>query len=179
MSEEVTPAPPPEQEAYAQALAAYESARVVLEECLRALHRKGQYPSPVPAVRFNLPDERTGVVYRAKIGAGKESLKFYITPGCYPDGRVGEIFVVAEKEGSYVSGLLDAFATVVSIALQYGVPLEKLTKKLMFTRFEPSGFTRHSGVGQATSVIDFIMRWLAFRFEPQIMEGYTREGGQP
>lgn len=176
MSEEA-PKPPPEVEAYAQALAAYESARVVLEECLRGMRRIGQYPSPVAAVRFNLPDERQGVTYRAKIGVGDTSIKFYITPGCYPDGKVGEIFICAEKEGTYVSGLLDALATTISIALQYGVPLEKIVKKLMFTRFEPNGYTKHAGVGMTTSVVDFIVRWLAFRFEPAMMEGYKKPGG--
>lgn len=180
MSEESSTPSSPEMDAYAQALGSYNSAKMVLEECLRVLHNKGLYPSPVASVRFNLPDERAGVNHRGKLGFGPGSLKFYIRPGLYPDGKVGEIFVDAEKTGSFEGGLLDAFATVFSLALQYGVPLEKIVKKLMFTRFEPSGPSRSEKIGMATSVVDYLVRWLAYRFEPAIMEGFERpKGGSP
>jgi|WetSurSiteA1Bulk_404760.scaffolds.fasta_scaffold09697_3 hypothetical protein len=177
MSEESV-ANSPEMDAYLISLHEYESAKKILEECLRALHRKGNYPSPATSIRYNLPDERSGVTYRGKLGMGKSSLKFYIRPGLYSDGKVGEIFIDAEKQGSFEGGLLDSFATVFSLALQYGVPLEKIVKKLMFTRFEPSGTTRHEKIGIATSVVDFLVRWLAFRFEPSIMVEYERAIGE-
>ena len=174
------PEPPPELMEYQRAFEVYESGRRRLETALRLVQKNLKYnPSPPPTVRFHLPEERQSVTYRAKIGSGPGSLKFYVTPGLYPDGKLGEIFVVAEKEGSYVSGLLDAFAIVTSLALQHGVTLEKIVTKLRFSRFEPCGFTKHPKIGHATSVIDYIMRWLAYRFEPSIMEGFERPAGGP
>jgi ribonucleoside-diphosphate reductase alpha chain len=91
------------------------------------------------AVRRKLPDERRAITHKFDI-QGHEG---YITVGLYDDGKPGEIFLVMSKEGSTISGLMDAFATSVSLALQYGVPLEVLVKKFAHTRFEPSGFTKN------------------------------------
>jgi len=112
------------------------------------------------AVRHRLPDERHAVTHKFSIG-GHEG---YVTVGLYSQGQPGEIFVVMAKEGSTISGLMDAFATSISMALQYGVPLKTLVQKFSHTRFEPSGFTRNPQVPFAKSITDYIFRWLASRF---------------
>ncbi len=111
-------------------------------------------------VRRHLPDERRSITHKFSI-AGHEG---YITVGMYEDGRPGEIFVTMAKEGSVISGLMDAFATAISLALQYGVPLEKLVEKFSYTRFQPSGFTNNPQIPVATSIVDYIFRWLALKF---------------
>ncbi|HYS01569.1 MAG TPA: vitamin B12-dependent ribonucleotide reductase [Candidatus Eisenbacteria bacterium] len=112
------------------------------------------------AVRRKLQDERRSITHKFDI-QGHEG---YITVGTYPDGRPGEIFLVMSKEGSTISGLMDAFATSISLALQYGVPLEVLVKKFAHTRFEPSGFTKNPEIPIAKSITDYIFRWLASKF---------------
>ncbi len=87
-----------------------------------------------------------------------------MTVGLYDNGQPGEIFLVMAKEGSTISGLMDAFATAVSIALQYGVPLPTLVDKFTNTRFEPSGFTNNPEIPIAKSIMDYIFRWLASKF---------------
>jgi len=82
----------------------------------------------------------------------------------YEDGKPGEIFLVMAKEGSTISGLMDAFATSISMALQYGVPLEALVEKFSHVRFEPSGFTKNQEIPYAKSITDYIFRWLASKF---------------
>ena len=84
--------------------------------------------------------------------------------GLYPDGQPGEIFLKMAKEGSTVSGLMDTFATAISLSLQYGVPLRDLINKFAHVRFEPSGFTGNPEIPIAKSVIDYIFRWLGSRF---------------
>ncbi len=111
-------------------------------------------------VRRHLPDERKSITHKFSI-AGHEG---YITVGMYEDGTPGEIFVTMAKEGSVISGLMDAFATAISMALQYGVPLEKLVEKFSYTRFQPSGFTNNPQIPVATSIVDYIFRWLALKF---------------
>jgi ribonucleoside-diphosphate reductase alpha chain len=110
--------------------------------------------------RRRLPAERTAVTHKFDI-AGHEG---YITVGLYPDGQPGEIFLKMAKEGSTVSGLMDTFATAISLALQYGVPLRDLVNKFAHVRFEPSGFTGNSEIPIAKSTIDYIFRWLGSRF---------------
>jgi ribonucleoside-diphosphate reductase alpha chain len=110
--------------------------------------------------RRRLPTERAAVTHRFDI-AGHEG---YITVGLYPDGQPGEIFLKIAKEGSTVSGLMDSFATTVSVALQYGVPLKDLVNKFAHVRFEPSGFTGNSEIPIAKSIVDYIFRWLGSRF---------------
>jgi ribonucleoside-diphosphate reductase alpha chain len=89
----------------------------------------------------------------------------YITAGKYPDGSVGEIFLTGiGKEGSTIKGLMNAFATAISIGLQYGVPLEDFVDKFSYMRFEPEGITRNPEIPFAKSMPDYIMRWLASRF---------------
>ena len=120
-------------------------------------------------LRRRLPDERNALTHKFSI-AGHEG---YITVGLYEDGTPGEIFITMSKEGSTISGLMDAFATSVSMALQYGVPLRVLVEKFQHMRFEPSGFTGNKEVPIAKSVLDYIFRWLGSR----PMEASTRPVG--
>jgi ribonucleoside-diphosphate reductase alpha chain len=115
---------------------------------------------PPRAVRHRLPEERASITHKFSIG-GHEG---YVTVGLYPTGQVGEIFIKMAKEGSTVSGLMDAFATSISLALQHGVPLKVLCEKFAHTRFEPSGWTGNEQIGYAKSLMDYIFRWLNLRF---------------
>ncbi|MDQ1349536.1 MAG: ribonucleoside-diphosphate reductase alpha chain, partial [Acidobacteriota bacterium] len=117
---------------------------------------------PMPG-RRKLPDERRSITHKFSIN-GHEG---YITVGVYDDGQPGEIFLVMAKEGSTISGLMDAFATMVSLSLQYGVPLRALVDKFSHTRFEPSGFTKNPEIPIAKSITDYIFRWLASKFLSQ------------
>ncbi|MCS7230365.1 MAG: vitamin B12-dependent ribonucleotide reductase [Candidatus Kryptonium sp.] len=111
-------------------------------------------------VRRRLPDERKSITHKFSV-AGHEG---YITVGMYPEGTPGEIFITMSKEGSTLSGLMDAFATAISLALQYGVPLKVLVDKFSHMRFEPSGFTNNPDIPIAKSIIDYIFRWLGKKF---------------
>jgi ribonucleoside-diphosphate reductase alpha chain len=110
--------------------------------------------------RRRLPDERPSITHKFDI-AGHEG---YITVGKYEDGQPGEIFIKMSKEGSTISGLMDSFATAISMALQYGVPLRVLVDKFSHMRFEPSGFTKNADIPMAKSIMDYIFRWLATKF---------------
>ncbi len=112
--------------------------------------------------RRRLPDERQSITHKFSIG-GHEG---YLTVGMYEDNTPGELFCVMAKEGSVVSGLMDSFATSVSLALQYGVPLQVLVDKFSHTRFEPSGFTGNPQIPIAKSITDYIFRWLSLKFLP-------------
>ena len=114
------------------------------------------------AARRRLPKERTAITHRFEIG-GQEG---YLTVGLYEDGQPGEIFLKMAKEGSTVSGLVDSFATSVSVALQYGVPLRDLVNKFAHVRFEPSGFTGNAEIPLAKSIVDYVFRYLGSRFLP-------------
>ena len=111
-------------------------------------------------LRRRLPDERRSITHKFDI-AGHEG---YIIAGMYEDGQPGEIFITMSKEGSTISGLMDSFATAISIALQYGVPLRGLVDKFSHMRFEPSGFTKNPDIPMAKSIMDYIFRWLATKF---------------
>ena len=115
---------------------------------------------PTRAVRRHLPDERRALTHHFSI-AGQAG---YLTVGVYEDGLPGEIFITMAKQGSTISGLMDAFATVVSLALQHGVPLRVLCEKLSHMRFEPSGWSGNPKIGYAKSLMDYIARWLELRF---------------
>ena len=109
-----------------------------------------------PAVRRRLPDERHSLTHHFSVG-GQEG---YVTVGLYEDGLPGEMFIRMSKEGSTVSGLMDSFATAVSLALQYGVPLQVLCDNFGHTRFEPSGWSGNPKIGYAKSLMDYLFRWL-------------------
>ncbi len=119
-------------------------------------------PTSARPFRRKLPDERRAVTHKFSVG-GHEG---YLTVGLYEDGQPGEIFITMAKEGSTVSGLMDSFATAVSLALQYGVPLKVLCDKFSHTRFEPSGWSSNKEIGYAKSLMDYIFRWLALKFLP-------------
>ncbi len=110
--------------------------------------------------RRRLPDERRSITHKFAIG-GHEG---YITVGLYDDGTPGEIFISMNKEGSVISGLMDSFATSVSVGLQYGVPLKVLVNKFAHVRFEPSGYTNNPKIRIAKSLVDYIFRWMASKF---------------
>jgi ribonucleoside-diphosphate reductase alpha chain len=111
-------------------------------------------------VRRKLPDERRSITHKFSIG-GHEG---YITVGMYDDGAPGELFITMAKEGSTISGLMDAFATAISFNLQYGVPLKFLVDKFAHVRFEPSGWTGNQQIPYAKSIMDYIFRWLGAKF---------------
>lgn len=111
-------------------------------------------------IRRRLPDERQSITHKFNVGG----LEGYLTVGLYEDGTPGEIFLLVAKEGSTLSGIMDAFATAVSISLQYGVPLPALIKKFTHMRFEPAGFTNNKEIPMAKSIIDYVFRWLARKF---------------
>ena len=111
--------------------------------------------------RKRMPRERQSITHKFSIG-GHEG---YITAGKYEDGSIGEIFLTdIGKEGSTLRGMMNSFATAISIALQYGVPLETLVRKFSYMRFEPEGITGNPEIPFAKSMPDYIMRWLASRF---------------
>jgi ribonucleoside-diphosphate reductase alpha chain len=120
---------------------------------------KAVAPAPSP-YRRKLPDERRSITHKFSI-SGHEG---YVTVGLYDDGKPGEIFIVMSKEGSTISGLMDSFATAISLTLQYGVPLEALVDKFTHMRFEPSGFTKNPEIPMAKSLVDYIFKWLGSKF---------------
>jgi ribonucleoside-diphosphate reductase alpha chain len=125
-------------------------------------------------LRRRLSDTRTAVTHKFDI-AGHEG---YLTVGTYEDGRPGELFITMAKEGSTIGGLMDSIGTLTSLALQYGVPLEALVKKFAHQRFEPSGFTKNPEIRNASSITDYVFRWMAFQFIPGYRENATEVRNQ-
>ena len=121
---------------------------------------EGSRSELVRALRRRLPDERRALTHHFSVG-GQEG---YLTVGVYDDGLPGEIFLTMSKQGSTISGLMDSFATAVSLALQHGVSLEVLCSKFTHVRFEPSGWTGNPKIGFAKSIVDYIFRWLELKF---------------
>ncbi|MCH8814440.1 MAG: vitamin B12-dependent ribonucleotide reductase [Chloroflexi bacterium] len=121
---------------------------------------KAKEPEPGRPVRRRLPLTRASVTHKFAI----EGHEGYITAGLYDDGKPGEIWLTMAKEGSTLSGMMDAFATSISLALQYGVPLRDLVNKFSHMRFEPSGRTENSEIPVAQSIVDYIFRWIASMF---------------
>ena len=113
-------------------------------------------------LRRRLPDTRHAMTHKFDV-AGHEG---YITVGLYEDGQPGEVFIRIAKEGSTIGGLMDTIATLVSVSLQYGVPVESLVRKFEHVRFEPSGMTRNPEIPIAKSLTDYIFRWMAMEFVP-------------
>lgn len=137
---------------------------VVEQEKQKAQPSAGEAPEQrdlfARAQRRKLPDERKSVTHKFSVG-GHEG---YIIVGMYAEGAPGEIFIKMAKEGSTLSGFMDGMALSISIGLQYGVPLKALVDKLTNTRFEPSGFTENPSIRYASSVLDYIARWLGGKF---------------
>ncbi|NOT53825.1 MAG: vitamin B12-dependent ribonucleotide reductase [Deltaproteobacteria bacterium] len=143
---------------------------------------KKSLTQPVPVViadpeptRRRLPMDRQAICHKFDI-AGHEG---YIHVGFYEDGTPGEIFIKMAKEGSTISGLMDTIATLTSLALQYGVPLEALVSKFGHVRFEPSGFTQNPEIPYAKSLTDYIFRFLGTRFLTTDQRPEVSQGGQP
>lgn len=112
------------------------------------------------ALRRKLPATRQSITHKFDVAG----LKGYLTCSMYEEGEIGEIFIRTQKQGTTVQGLMDGFATAVSLALQYGVPLETFTDKFIGSKFEPAGFTTDEDIRMTTSVLDYIFRWLKLQF---------------
>jgi len=141
-----------------------------LEQELATLRSRIDQP-----VRHRMPDTRNSMTHRFEI-AGHEG---YITVGLYENEQPGELFITMSKEGSTIGGLMDTVGTLTSIALQYGVPLESLVKKFAYQRFEPSGFTKNPDIRHATSITDYVFRWLACQFIKGYKEATSPNRAQP
>jgi len=147
------------------------TARILdLEKELDSLRIQANRP-----VRNRMPETRVSLTHKFDI-AGHEG---YLTVGLYENGQPGEIFIQMSKEGSTIGGLMDTVATLTSIALQYGVPLESLLKKFAYQRFEPSGFTKNPDIRNATSITDYVFRWLGCQFIKGYKEATSPNAGQP
>ncbi|HNQ89297.1 MAG TPA: vitamin B12-dependent ribonucleotide reductase [Verrucomicrobiota bacterium] len=146
----------------AAAAAALQSRVVELEAEVAKLRQQLGRP-----LRRRLPETRMAVNHKFNI-AGHEG---YLNVGLFENGQPGELFITMAKEGSTIGGLMDTIATLTSLTLQYGVPLDALVKKFSHQRYEPSGTTRNPEIRTASSVTDYVFRWLAFQF----LEGYREE----
>jgi len=130
--------------------------RVVdLEREITALRKQADQP-----VRRRMSDTRVSLTHKFDI-AGHEG---YITVGMFDDGQPGELFIQMQKEGSTIGGLMDTIGALTSMALQYGVPLESMVRKFAHSRFEPSGFTKNPDIRTASSITDYVFRWLGCQF---------------
>ncbi|MDB6034786.1 MAG: nrdJ [Verrucomicrobiales bacterium] len=125
-------------------------------------------------LRRRLPETRNAINHKFDI-AGHEG---YITVGLFDDGCPGELFITMAKEGSTIGGLMDSIGALTSMALQYGVPLESLVKKFAHQRFEPSGFTKNPDIRNASSITDYVFRWMAHHFIPGYREANSPNRGQ-
>lgn len=123
----------------------------------------------VESHRKRLSAERAGLIHKFSI-AGQEG---FIRTGHYDDGTLGEVFISVSKAGATMHGIVDAFATLVSMSLQHGVPLEAMAAKFIDARFEPSGFTQNPDIPEASSIIDYAFRWLVSKY------GGSHVGGNP
>ncbi len=149
--------------------AALETRIVDLEKELVALRAKVGEP-----VRRRMPETRVAINHKFEIAGHKG----YLTVGMFEDGQPGEIFIQMNKEGSTIGGLMDTVATLTSISLQYGVPLESLVKKFAYQRFEPSGFTKNPDIRNATSITDYVFRWIGCQFIKGYKEATSPNRGQ-
>ncbi len=132
-----------------------------LEDQLVGLQKQIDQP-----LRRRLPETRQAVTHKFDI-AGHEG---YLTIGLFEDGTPGEMFITMAKEGSTIGGLMDSVAALTSVSLQYGVPLAALVRKFSHQRFEPSGFTKNPQIRRASSIIDYVFRWMGIQFIPGYLE---------
>ena len=140
-----------------------------LEDQLVGLQQQIDQP-----LRRRLPETRSAVTHKFDI-AGHEG---YLTIGLFEDGHPGEMFITMAKEGSTIGGLMDSVAALTSISLQYGVPLDALVRKFTHQRFEPSGFTKNPQIRRASSIIDYVFRWMGIQFIPGYLEKTTGDTSQ-
>jgi ribonucleoside-diphosphate reductase alpha chain len=149
--------------------------------------KKAEPPTPAPEalapaapgstlpLRRRMSDTRWSITHKFDI-AGHEG---YLTVGLFDDKAPGELFVTMAKEGSTIGGLMDTIGTLVSLALQYGVPVEAMVKKFAHARFEPSGFTKNQDIPVAKSIVDYIFRWMGMQFVPGYREANSPDRMQP
>ena len=140
-------------------------AETVKSETVKIVHRP---------MRRRLPDTRSSMTHKFNV-AGHEG---YLTVGLYEDGLPGELFITMAKEGSTIGGLMDSLGTAVSVALQYGVPVQSLVNKFTHQRFEPAGMTANKDIPFAKSLVDYIFRWLGMQFIPGYREANLPNRGQ-
>jgi ribonucleoside-diphosphate reductase alpha chain len=140
-----------------------------LEDQLVGLRKQIDQP-----LRRRLPETRSAITHKFDI-AGHEG---YLTIGLFEDGYPGEVFITMAKEGSTIGGLMDSVAALTSISLQYGVPLAALVRKFTHQRFEPSGFTKNPQIRRASSIIDYVFRWMGIQFIPGYLERTTGDTSQ-
>ncbi len=140
-----------------------------LESEVKRLRSEAEEP-----LRKRLPDTRMAINHKFDV-AGHEG---YMTIGLFNDGKPGELFVTMAKEGSTIGGLMDTIGALTSMALQYGVPLESLVKKFAFQRFEPSGFTKNPDIRNASSIIDYVFRWMGNQFIEGYRDAHSPQGTQ-
>ena len=157
-------------EAAAKQVDSFKSRILELQEEVTQLRARLGTPA-----RHRLPDTRKAITHKFDI-AGHEG---YITVGLFNDGIPGELFITMAKEGSTIGGLMDTIGTLVSLSLQYGVPLETLVNKFTHQRFEPSGFTKNPDIPIAKSITDYLFRWLGCQFIPGYREANSPNAGQP
>lgn len=143
---------------------------IELEKEIDSLRQKVSKP-----VRLRMADTRVAITHKFDI-AGHEG---YITVGLYENRQPGELFIQMSKEGSTIGGLMDTVATLTSLSLQYGVPLESLVKKFAHQRFEPSGFTKNPDIRNASSITDYVFRWLGCQFIKGYKEATSPNKVQP
>jgi ribonucleoside-diphosphate reductase alpha chain len=139
---------------------------VEVKEVVRVLERP---------MRRRLPETRASITHKFNIA----SHEGYLTVGLYEDGQPGELFITMAKEGSTIGGLMDSLGTAVSVALQYGVPVESLVRKFTHQRFEPAGMTTNRDIPFAKSLVDYIFRWMGMEFIPGYREENAPKRGEP
>ena len=125
--------------------------------------------------RKSLADTRQSITHKFSI-SGHEG---YITVGLYPDGRPGEMFVKIAKHGSTTSGLFDTIAVLTSMSLQYGVPVDVLSRKFEHTRFEPCGLTKNPEIRHVNSIVDYVFQWLGTQFSETYRENHRKANLSP
>ncbi len=140
-----------------------------LEQEVLSLRAKAEQP-----VRRRMPETRVAINHKFEIAGHKG----YLTVGMFEDGQPGELFIQMNKEGSTLGGLMDTVATLTSMSLQYGVPLESLVRKFAYQRFEPSGFTKNPDIRNATSITDYVFRWLGCHYIKGYKEATSPHKGQ-
>ncbi len=153
------------------AVIANELAAKVQELEAEIAHLRNETRKPI---RRRLPETRRAITHKFSI-ADHEG---YLTVGLFDNGLPGELFVTMAKEGSTIGGLMDTIGALTSMSLQYGVPLESLSRKFAYQRFEPSGFTRNPDIRQAFSIIDYVFRWMSNEFIPGYREAHAPRSDQ-
>jgi len=143
-----------------KAFAVYRDGSKAAQPLMTVNGRGGKEKDAVRVMRRKLPPTRPSETHKFSI-AGHEG---FFTYSMYENGELGEVFIRMSKQGSTLAGLLDAFAIAISVALQYGVPLKSLVRRFAYGRFEPAGYTENPAIQVATSITDYIFRYLALRF---------------